>query len=199
MIELLLQAERALSVGLLDRAETLYRQVATADPQNSIAVVGLSRVALDRGDDLESLELARRALAIDPENAAAQRMVARLEEVLAYRGDPGPPQRTASGPEPVPAEPVPAATPGEPVPAATPAEPVPAATPAEPVPAATPAEPVPAATPAEPVPAEPVPAEPTPDEHAVPSAEPAAPDSAPPEPIAKPRRRSWIDRLFRRR
>ncbi len=144
MIELLLQAERALSVGLLDRAETLYRQVATADPQNSIAVVGLSRVALDRGDDLESLELARRALAIDPENAAAQRMVARLEEVLAYRGDPGPPQRTASGPEPVPAEP-------------------------------------------------------TPDEHAVPSAEPAAPDSAPPEPIAKPRRRSWIDRLFRRR
>lgn len=149
MIELLLQAERALSVGLLDRAETLYRQVATADPQNSIAVVGLSRVALDRGDDLESLELARRALAIDPENAAAQRMVARLEEVLAYRGDPGPPQRTASGPEPVPAEPVPA--------------------------------------------------EPTPDEHAVPSAEPAAPDSAPPEPIAKPRRRSWIDRLFRRR
>ncbi|TFG67155.1 MAG: hypothetical protein E4H24_06925, partial [Thermomicrobiales bacterium] len=83
MIELLLQAERALSVGLLDRAETLYRQVATADPQNSIAVVGLSRVALDRGDDLESLELARRALAIDPENAAAQRMVARLEEVLA--------------------------------------------------------------------------------------------------------------------
>jgi hypothetical protein len=171
MIELLLQAERALSVGLLERAETLYRQVATADPRNSIAVVGLARVALDRGDDLESLELARRALAIDPDNAAAQRMVVRLEEVLAYRGDPGPPQPRASGPEPT----------------------------AEPVPSATPAEPVPAATPGEPVPAEPVPAEPTPDEHAVPSAEPAAPDSAPPEPIAKPRRRSWIDRLFRRR
>ena len=85
MIELLLQAERAMSVGLLDRAETLYAQVAEADPQNSIAVVGLARVRLERGDEAGALELARRALAIDPENAAASRMVERLEEVLAYR------------------------------------------------------------------------------------------------------------------
>ena len=85
MIELLLQAERLLSVGLLDKAEQLYRQVANADPKNSIAVVGLARVTLDRGDDEGALELARRAVAIDPENAAAQRLVARLEEVLEYR------------------------------------------------------------------------------------------------------------------
>jgi len=87
MIELLLQAERALSVGLLDRAETLYRQVARADPLNSIAIVGLARVTLDRGDDVEALALARRALEIDPENDAAIRLAARLEEVIDYRFD----------------------------------------------------------------------------------------------------------------
>jgi len=87
MIELLLQAERALSVGLLDRAETLYHQVANADPRNSIAVVGLARVTLDRGDDVGALALAHRALEIDPENDAAIRLAARLEEVLDYRRD----------------------------------------------------------------------------------------------------------------
>ena len=86
MIELLLQAEGALSVGLLDRAEALYRQVASADPRNAIAIVGLSRVALERGRQHEALVLARQALAIDAENIAAQRMVQRLEEVLAYHG-----------------------------------------------------------------------------------------------------------------
>src|SRR6476469_438229 len=85
MIKILLQAERALSVGLLDRAETLYRQVAKADPQNAIAVVGLARVTLDRGDEVGALKLARKAAAIDPENPAAERMVARLEEILEYR------------------------------------------------------------------------------------------------------------------
>jgi tetratricopeptide (TPR) repeat protein len=86
MIELLLQAENALSLGLLDRAETLYRQVAAADPRNAIAVVGLARVSLERRREVEALELARRALTIDPENSAARRMVQRLEEVLRHLG-----------------------------------------------------------------------------------------------------------------
>lgn len=88
MIELLLEAERALSYGLTDRAEQLYRQVATGDPKNSIAIVGLARVALERADDLGAYLLARRALAVDPENEAARRLAVRLEEVLATRGEP---------------------------------------------------------------------------------------------------------------
>lgn len=91
MIEPLLEAERALTVGMLDHAERLYRAVAEADPRNSIAVVGLARVALERGQDVEALQLARRALAIDGENVAAQRLVMRLEEVLRARGVPLPP------------------------------------------------------------------------------------------------------------
>lgn len=88
MIELLIEAERALSAGALDRAEQLYRQVAEADPHNSIAVVGLARVALERADELGAYLLARRALRMDPENEAARRLAARLEEVLAARGEP---------------------------------------------------------------------------------------------------------------
>jgi len=87
VIELLLEAERALSFGRVERAEQLYQQVAKNDPRNSIAVVGLARVALERADDLGAYLLARRALAIDPENEAAQRLATRLEEVMRTRGD----------------------------------------------------------------------------------------------------------------
>ena len=87
MIEIILEAERALSVGQLEQAERLYRQAAELDPRNSIAVVGLARVALDRGDDRGAYTLARRALEIDPENAAAQRLADRLDEVMRYRGE----------------------------------------------------------------------------------------------------------------
>ncbi len=100
MIELVLQAERALTVGLVDQAEELYRTAIRNDPRNAIAVVGLARVALERGDDSGALEQARRALAIDPENAAALRLESRLTEVL--RSGPAP----ASAADPVPSPPL---------------------------------------------------------------------------------------------
>jgi tetratricopeptide (TPR) repeat protein len=87
MIELLLQAERSLTVGQLDAAERLYLQAIGNDPRNSIAVVGLARVALDRGDDRTAYQFAQKALEIDAENAAAQRLVSRLGEVMQYRGE----------------------------------------------------------------------------------------------------------------
>ncbi len=91
MIELLLQAERALALGLVDQAERLYRQAIAADPRNSIAVVGLARVALEHSDDAEAYRRARQALQIDPENVAANRLVRRLEEVHPQRASPGAP------------------------------------------------------------------------------------------------------------
>jgi hypothetical protein len=86
MIELMLQAEQTLGLGLVDQAERLYEQAAAADPHNAIAIVGLARVRLERGDRPGAHGLVLRALSVDPENATALRMEARLREVLAGEG-----------------------------------------------------------------------------------------------------------------
>ena len=49
MIELMLQADQTLGLGLLDQAERLYEQAAAADPHNAIAVVGLGEVLAGEG------------------------------------------------------------------------------------------------------------------------------------------------------
>jgi thioredoxin-like negative regulator of GroEL len=97
VIEPLLEAERNLNMGLLDHAERLYRQVAEHDPRNAIAIVGLARVAIERGDDRAAHALAREALALDPQNVAAVRLEARLAEMLA--GAPGAGESGAAAPE----------------------------------------------------------------------------------------------------
>ncbi|MFI5199810.1 MAG: tetratricopeptide repeat protein [Candidatus Limnocylindrales bacterium] len=86
MIELMVQAEQALGLGLIDQAEKLYEQAASTDPHNAIAIVGLARVRLERDDKVGAHALVLRALAIDPENSSALRMEARLREVLAGEG-----------------------------------------------------------------------------------------------------------------
>jgi len=88
VIEVLLQAERELTMDRLDQAERLYWQAIEADPRNAIAVVGLARVAIERGDDRTAYAFAVQALGIDPEDAVALRLEARLAEVMAARGEP---------------------------------------------------------------------------------------------------------------
>ncbi len=105
MIELLLQADRLLTVDMVDQADAIYRKVAESDPNNAIAVVGMARCALAREQDHEAYRLAARALTIDPQNDMARRMEARMAEVLRTRGEiPGQdgPARVAT-PAPAPA------------------------------------------------------------------------------------------------
>ncbi len=127
MIESLLEADRLLALGLTDQAERIYWQAVELDPRNAIAVVGLARVASERGDDRTALQFARKALEIDPESPAASRLVARLTEIIETRGDalprssPAPVlgRETEATPEPTaPITPGPEATP-EPTPAPT--------------------------------------------------------------------------------
>lgn len=78
MIEWLLEADRALGDGRLDDARKRYEQVVVTDPRNAIAMVGLARVAIARGDHDAAAGHIGQALAIDPENAAARRHAADL-------------------------------------------------------------------------------------------------------------------------
>ena len=79
MIERLLAADDALGRGELEVAERLFAQVANADGRNAIALVGLARVAARRGDAAAARELLLRALEIDPDEAAAKRLLTELE------------------------------------------------------------------------------------------------------------------------
>jgi tetratricopeptide (TPR) repeat protein len=83
MIERLLAADAALERDDLDTAAKLFGQVAEADARNAIAAVGLGRVAAGRDDAAEARMWFLRALEIDPEEAAAKRLLAALDRELA--------------------------------------------------------------------------------------------------------------------
>lgn len=87
MFELLLQADKAVADGLLDQAERTYWQLIEIDPTNAIAVAGLARVSLGRGDERMARTLAYRALAIDPENSSARRVVEGLGDAGAGQAE----------------------------------------------------------------------------------------------------------------
>ena len=93
-----LQAERLLLYGLLDQAEQLYSQVLEEEPRNSEAAFGLARVALERGDEQLAHARAARAVELNPRNDDAQRLLARLTEVIQTRRQP--PQQSTPQREP---------------------------------------------------------------------------------------------------
>ena len=93
MIERLLAADGALARDELDHAKRLFAQVADADPRNAIALVGLARVASRRGDRDGARGHLERALTIDPDEAAARRLLDELDVAPAVVPVPEAPSR----------------------------------------------------------------------------------------------------------
>ena len=86
MFELLLQADRALANGALDQAERTYWQLVELDPTNSIALAGLARVWLERGDERSARTFADRALSIDPDSIVARRILEAVDHESPEQG-----------------------------------------------------------------------------------------------------------------
>jgi len=92
MFELLLQADKALTEGSFDQAERTYWQLIELDPTNAIAVAGLARVSLERGDEKSARTFADQALGIDPDSIAARKVLATLEHTAVEPGRAEPPE-----------------------------------------------------------------------------------------------------------
>jgi tetratricopeptide (TPR) repeat protein len=80
-----IQADRLLTYGLLDQAESLYAEVLAVEPNNVEAAFGLARVALERGDEQLAFERVQSAVKINPRFDDAVRLEQRLAEILATR------------------------------------------------------------------------------------------------------------------
>jgi uncharacterized protein HemY len=102
VIERLLAAEAALERDELDAAERQFNLVAEADPRNAIAVVGLARLAVRRGDPAGARALAQRALEIDPDEAVAARLLGDLDRAALAAAPPAPAAPAPAAPKAVP-------------------------------------------------------------------------------------------------
>jgi len=83
----LLQADRLLTIGLVDQAEALYQDVLRRDPRSERAVIGIANSLLSRGEDRRAYHTLLQALELNPNDTTALRMEARLSEILAARGE----------------------------------------------------------------------------------------------------------------
>ena len=80
-----IHADRLLTYGMLDQAETLYLEVLELEPNNVEVAFGLARVALERGDERLAYERVQLAVKINPRFDDAVRLEQRLKEILAAR------------------------------------------------------------------------------------------------------------------
>jgi type IV pilus assembly protein PilF len=68
--------------GQPDRAEVYWRRMLTLEPQNVLALAGMTSLEMARGNLLEARAFAERWLAVAPGDAAALRLAAEIEQKL---------------------------------------------------------------------------------------------------------------------
>ena len=83
------EAQRLEEVGKAQGAESLYRAALAKEANQSLALLGLARVLVQRGEEAEALTLLGRIPITAPESAAAQQLIAqlRLKQSGASAGD----------------------------------------------------------------------------------------------------------------
>ena len=103
MIELLLEAERALTLGLLDQAERLYRQVAASGPAGTRSPSSAWRASRSSGATIGGVPPGPRGAGDRPRRTPRRStLVMRLAEVMAGRGEAPPSRRAERRPQPPP-------------------------------------------------------------------------------------------------
>ena len=81
-------AVRHHQAGRLAEAEQRYRRILALAPQHPHSLHMLGLIAFQTGHDTEAADLVSRAIALDPGNATAVRMLRRLDEVSGPEGRP---------------------------------------------------------------------------------------------------------------